>query len=691
MKDKIELTENAIKVLEKRYLKKDDEGNVTETPEEMFRRVANHVAQNEKEKDKWSEIFYQLMSSLTFLPNSPTLRHFGATKGCGSACFVLPIEDSRESIFQTLADAAKVQSAGGGTGYSFSKLRPTRSKVGGTGAVSSGPISFMSCYDHDIGEIIRQGGVRDGAQMGIFRCDHPNIMEFINCKKIEGRFSNFNISVTITDNFMRSLENDEEFELSWIGKIAEKQEKISAIVQAKEIWNAIIEGAWTNGEPGIMFIDTVNRLNPLNEFEIIEACNPCGEQPLPPYQSCNLGSINLAKMWNLRRKRFDWELFEQTIRNSVRFLDNVIDVNKYPLLKIEEKTKKTRRIGLGVMGFADLLIKLKFKYSSTNVIPLSEDISRKLYFAALDESEKIGKEKGNIEYVNRRNGTLLSIAPTGTLSIIADCSSGIEPNFDFDYEKIAIGTKLKIVPPLFKPFVENGEKFPEYFETMKDIPPEQHVKILAAWQKYVDAGISKTINAPNSTTKEEVDELFRMAHKTGCKAVTFYRDGSRKIQALTSVSKEELDKKERPKKLSGVTEKIKTGYGSMYLTMNRLDDSEELREVFTLIGMAGADVGCMTEAIGRLISLARKYKIAVREIVGQLKGIGGEKPLITQHGLVRSIPDAIGKAIEGNFCQNKQDKVDSGFVLKCPVCRELLTVAEGCVMCKACGYDKCGG
>jgi len=650
----LDLTDNAIDILKARYLQDNDE-----TPKDMFMRIAKHVGG----WDGRTGEYFDLMSGLYFLPNSPTLRHAGVTKGCLSACFCLPIEDSRESIFDTLAKAVNVQSAGGGTGYNFSKLRPRGSIVGKYGATSSGPVSFMEIFDLAIGRIIRQGGVRDGAQMGILNADHKDIMEFIKSKHEEGRLTNFNISVGIPDGFMDSLESSAD---------------------NRKIWEAIINGAWKNGEPGVIFLDTVNKTNPLGQVEYIWATNPCAENPLPAYGSCNLGSINLTKV--VVNDDIDWELLSSIVRLSVRFLDDVIDVNNYPLPEIEEYAKGARRIGLGVMGFADMLLLLKIAYSSKEALQLATRLSKFIYDTANNESHSLGQERGVPPLVekcgmNRRNGALLSIAPTGTLSQLANCSSGIEPNFSWRYEKRCIGKTITVINPIYKKLID--ENVPSYFETTMNISAIQHVEMLAAWQKHVDTGVSKTINAPNHATKDDVDSAFKLAYKLGCKAVSFYRDGSRVIQALTK-------KRSRGSWVTGGTRKVKTGYGNVYITMNWLEGND-LIEVFTHIGKSSSEVNCMTEAIGRLISLARKHEVPVEDIVKQLKDIGGDKPITAKGGTIKSIPDAIARAIEEKFCKGKNvDPNNVSFTNNCPVCGKELLFSEGCMKCMSCGFDRCG-
>ncbi|MGD2030561.1 MAG: adenosylcobalamin-dependent ribonucleoside-diphosphate reductase, partial [Desulfobacterales bacterium] len=535
---KMQIAENALKILKKRYFA---EG---ETWEKLCDRVAHKVAgaeENPKDRTKWKKEYKKITMDLDFLPNSPTLRNFGRNQGCGSACFVLPMEDSRRSIFKTLSDAVDVQAHGGGTGMSFSNLRPKGDRITSTGGKASGPLSFIEIFDFTIGDVIKQGGTRDGANMGILRVDHPDIESFLTAKILEGELKNFNLSVGVTDAFMRDVENDREYELVF-------NDKIYKTLSAREIWEAIVDGAWRNGEPGIVFLDTINRNNPLSPMGEIEATNPCGEQPLLPYSSCNLGSINLSRMvsgdWVKGKAKIDWEKLRKTARIGVRFLDSVITVNNYPIADIEKMTLKTRQIGLGIMGFADMCIKLHIRYGSDESVNLAKEIMTFIYTIANETSIELGNEKGAApvydEYEfpipKRRNGTLTTVAPTGTISLIANCSSGCEPNFAFHYTKECLeGEKLHMVPDVVREWYEKKgtESLPDFFVTTNDVSVEEHIKIQAAFQNNgVDSSVSKTINAPYNTDKSEISQAFFKAWKMGCKGITFYRDGSRDVQAL---------------------------------------------------------------------------------------------------------------------------------------------------------------
>ena len=501
----LELTENAIEVLNKRYLQRDDAGNVIETPEQMFRRVADHVAGAEETPElqkEWSDKFYKIMTNLEFLPNSPTLRNAGANKGCLSACFSFgTIGDSRRDIFQTLMDAVEVQAFGGGCGYDFSGLRPAGALINSTKGRSCGPIGFMKVYNLTVGEIIAQGGVRHGAQLGLLRVDHPDILKFINCKTIEGQLSNFNISVAITDEFMEKICTGGNFR--WELKF---NNKVWNIVDGLEIWNAIVENIWKNGEPGIIFIDRVNKLNPLKTFQTITSPNPCQEATLAAYESCNLGSINLRRF--ITNNTFDFDKLNMVVCWSVRFLDNVITINNYPLKIIEDQTLRTRKIGLVVMGWADALIKLGIVYGSEESLELADHIMSNIHRTAWDYSKELAKEKGSLiidgEDLARRNGILTIIAPTGSLSLIAGCSAGIEPIFSFEFKKKCIGGEITIVNPLLLQWLENHdstiEEEPDYFIEAKDVIPEQHIRMQAVYQRHTDGAISKCISLDSFIT-----------------------------------------------------------------------------------------------------------------------------------------------------------------------------------------------
>jgi len=560
------LSEAAKKVLEARYLMKDPSGNPIETPEEMFWRVAKHVAKAERERsEEWAEKFYELMCSLTFLPNSPTLMNAGRRLGQLAACFVLPIEDSLSSIFTTLKRAALIHQSGGGTGFSFSRLRPRGDKVASTHGVASGPVSFMRVFNMAT-EVIKQGGTRRGANMGVLRVDHPDIREFITVKRDPFEFQTFNLSVGISDDFMKALKKGESFPL-----INPRTKETVTQVWAKELFELMVQCAWENGEPGALFLDTINRHNPTPSLGQIEATNPCGEQPLLPNEACNLGSINLVKVLKKGPKGFeiDWDKLGEVVSLAVRFLDDVVEVNRYPFKAVEKICKGNRKIGLGVMGFAHMLILLGIPYDSDQAVRLAQELMGFISQEAKRTSQSLAKEKGPFPnfplsiYAKRgekpqRNATLTTIAPTGTISLIANCSSGIEPLFALSYKKRMLGDlEVPIIDPVFEMILEKDhflrddqkeeilqkgfippempvdEKYKRLFLTAFQIPPERHVEIQAAFQRYTDNAVSKTINFPPQATPEKVGLAFLLAYELGCKGITVYRSGSRRGQVIT--------------------------------------------------------------------------------------------------------------------------------------------------------------
>jgi len=573
--DELKLPLNAILVLERRYLRKDENGRVIESTAQMFRRVAKGIAEiekqygkNESEISKWENEFFHSLTNFEFIPNSPTLMNTGTESGQLSACFVLPVEDSIESIFNALKSAAIIHKTGGGTGFAFSRLRPKGDMVKTTGGIASGPISFATIYDSAT-DVVKQGGRRRGANMGILRVDHPDIMDFIVAKEKEGILRNFNISVALTDEFMQAVENDDDFDL-----INPRNGAVVKRVKARAIWNLIVMMAWKNGEPGVIFLDTINKHNYTPHVGIIESTNPCGEQPLLPYESCNLGSIDVSKFVTDDGK-MDWDRLRETVRKTVRFLDNVIDANVYVLPEIEKITKGNRKIGLGVMGFADMLIKIGIKYDTQEGLQMGERLMKFINDEGHKMSSELGEEKGSFpnfygsiwekDWKTMRNATVTTIAPTGSISIIAGCSQGIEPLFAIAYVREvaeSLGRSLVEINPLFekmalregfyseelmrkisrKTSIQDVEEIPEHirrlFVTAHDIGAEMHVRMQAAFQKYTDNAVSKTINFPNWATPNDIEKAYWLAYKLGCKGITVYRHGSREVQVLRPVESE---------------------------------------------------------------------------------------------------------------------------------------------------------
>lgn len=577
VRDDLKLPLNTLLVLKKRYLLKDNEQNVEESPGELFQRVAKAVSEGEvnyRSKNKREEVeenFFRIMTNLEFIPNSPTLMNAGTPLGQLSACFVIPLEDSIEGIFEALKNMARIHQTGGGTGFDFSKLRPKGDLVSSTKGKASGPVSFMSIFDQATGVIV-QGGRRRGANMGILRCDHPDIVDFIEAKLEESAFSNFNLSVAVTDEFMEAVKRNDDF-----GLINPRTGKKIKSVKASAIFNLIAYSAWRSGDPGLVFLDEINRQNPTPELGRIEATNPCGEIPLLPYESCNLASLNLSSF--VKDGTLDWAHLKETIWWGVRFLDDVIEVNKYPLPRIQEITCANRKIGLGVMGFADMLIKLGIPYNSENAVLMASKLMRLFHKMSIKASQALAEERGVFQNYERsiykgknlrlRNSTVNTVAPTGTISIIAGCSSGIEPLFALSYvRKVLSGTELFEIHPLFEMGLRNRglyskeliaeigktgsiqrikeipDELKRIFITSFDVPSETHLKIQAAFQRNTDNSVSKTINLPGDASVEDVKNIFIMAHELRCKGITIYRYNTKKGQVLSFASSSETEKGE---------------------------------------------------------------------------------------------------------------------------------------------------
>jgi ribonucleoside-diphosphate reductase alpha chain len=737
VKKELRLSENARKVLERRYLKKDGRGKVIETPEAMFRRVAKHIAGAERkyggvlQVENMEEVFYGMMTEFKFLPNSPTLMNAGRSLGQLAACFVLPVEDSMEGIFEALKNAALIHKSGGGTGFSFSRLRPANSRVGTTGGIASGPVSFMKIFNTAT-EQVKQGGTRRGANMSILRVDHPDIMEFIYCKKNNRELNNFNISVAVTDVFMESVKNNTSYAL-WDPRDKGKAGELDAV----EVYGALVKQAWENGDPGIIFLDRINRDNPTPALGEIESTNPCGEQPLLPLEACNLGSINLAKFVTEDGggPAIDYQGLKETVWHAVRFLDDTIDVSKYPLSEIDKMVKGNRKIGLGVMGFSDMLYQLKVPYNSERALEVAEEVMGFVQMESHEASKELAKERGvfgNFEksiFVDRegcayRNATTTTIAPTGTLSIIAGCSSGIEPLFALSFVRNVMDhDRLLEVNPYFekvarergfyspelmdtiartgsiKDIEEIPEDVREVFVTAHDVTPEWHVRMQASFQRHTDNAVSKTVNLPRDCTLDDVLKVYNLAYELGCKGVTIYRDGSKENQVLSFAGREKRDDvfmaavQERPETLGGFTTKMATGYGNLYVTVTEYEGRPF--EVFAIIGKSGRSTTAKTEAIGRLVSLLLRSGVGVDKIVEQLKGIGGEHPVFQKDGLVLSIPDAISRVLEKRYLKDKplerRGRYENSLLGEtCPECGQTISFEEGCMTCHFCGFTKCG-
>ena len=709
------LTPIAEEILARRYLKKDDNGEPTETPKDMFWRVASTIAEvEEKYGAEPEEIavlakrFYEMMAFGYWLPNSPTLMNAGRPLGQLSACFVLPVEDAltngKDGIYDTLTAMARIHQSGGGTGFSFSRLRPSGSVVRSTTGVASGPVSFMSLYDAST-NVVKQGGTRRGANMGILRVDHPDIEAFIDCKQDTSQITNFNISVGITDEFMGALAMGDP--------------------DATRIWDKICQNAWNTGEPGLFFIDEANRHNPVPHLGDYEATNPCGEQPLLPYDVCNLGSLNLSKFVEYddddNAVDVDWQGIVDYADLSTRFLDNVIDANKYPLPEIHDLAQRIRRIGNGVMGWADMLIQLGIPYGSPRSLELAEQVSDHFVEACVSASMGLANERGSYpEWEDTanpdetRNCNVTTIAPTGTISMIAGCSSGIEPLYAVAFVRKQAGAVMLDINQRFVELAEEDgwyssdlmervaelgtvdlpgvpEDVVSLFQTSGTVSPTAHIEMQATWQKRICSAISKTINMPEEATVEDVAEAYLLAYNMKCKGVTVYRDGSRNEQVLSTGKTEkgpvEVQRRSRPAVMAGQTHHIVSPIGEMYVTVNELD--EKPWEVFVAVGKAGGTAHANAEALGRLISVALQGAVPIERVYKQLKGISSDRAVGFGPNAVLSGPDAVaqvlGRYINGEVAITNGGK-DFG---ACPDCGSDLEYTEGCYSCHSCGYSGC--
>jgi ribonucleoside-diphosphate reductase alpha chain len=759
-------SESAIRVLRERYLDRSN-GQVAETPEDMCWRVASAIAAAEiswgKTQEQVHEVashFYDLMVDGYFQPNSPTLMNAGKDNGLQfSACFVLPVGDSMDEIFEAVKRAAIIHKSGGGTGFAFSRLRPKDTSVKSTGGKASGPVSFLRVFNGAT-EAVKQGGTRRGANMGILKVDHPDILEFIHCK-LDGGIANFNISVTATDKFMEALEKDGEYDL-----VDPHTRQATKRLRAREVFDRIVDAAWRTGDPGLVFIDRVNRspANPVPELETIEATNPCGEQPLAPNDACNLGSINLDKFARPDDPAapIAWDELERVVRLSVRFLDDVIQVNPYPLKEILDEVHANRRIGLGVMGWADLLIQLGIPYDSQAALELGDRIMEFITTIGRDESARLAEERGPFPNWPRsiyrdgrpvRNSTVTTIAPTGTISIIAGCSSGIEPLFAVAYSHIVGDRHLTFVNPHFETLArhrgfytpelmdkvakhgtlhgisEVPEDVKRIFVTAHEIEPEWHVRMQAAFQRHTDNGVSKTINLPRTASVDDVANAYRLAYELGCLGITVFRDGCKSAHGgqvlhvgttgggataggataagggagTGPVPGIDTSIKPRPRTLRGVTYRVDTPLGTGYVHVNQGSSGEPF-EVFLNVGKAGSDVHADAEALGRLISMILRLpspltpRERVEQIVRQLDRIGGRRDAGMGPARVRSIPDAIAQVLAEHVGLREPGaehvrEAREGRVKAtdmCPDCQNFtLVFEEGCQKCHVCGFSEC--
>jgi ribonucleoside-diphosphate reductase alpha chain len=813
-KGTLDLSANALTVLERRYLIKDEKGAPTEAAQDLFWRVARTIAAPDKSygaSDKavegLAETFFELMATRVWMPNSPTLMNAGRPLGQLSACFVLPVDDAlsngKSGIYDTLRAMALVHQSGGGTGFAFSRLRPKNDVVRSTMGVASGPVSFMKLYDAST-DVVKQGGTRRGANMGILRVDHPDILEFITCKDDLTQVTNFNISVGVTDAFMEAVAAGSAYDL-----IHPRRGTVTGQLDAREVFRTIVHGAWKTGEPGVYFIDRANHYNPVPHLGSYEATNPCGEQPLLPYDVCNLGSINLGLF--VKDGDVDWDRLRTTVHLCTHFLDNVIDANKYPLTEIDDLAKRIRRIGLGVMGWADLLVRLGVPYNSTAGVDLGRRMMQFVDEESKRASEKLAEQRGvfpewersiwgpdataardaagqRIRPMRRlRNCNLTTVAPTGTISIIADCSSGIEPLFAVAFMRNQAGVLMPDVNQAFvaiakqegwysealmQRIAESGhihfdevpEQWQHVFVTAHDVTPEWHIRMQAAFQEFTDSAISKTCNFPHEANEQDVEQIYRLAFTLGCKGVTVYRDGARENQVLSTgttakkvqanaapaddrshsdalgtiaeleaqlertrqqlheVEAENLQRRtvrSRPDLLKGVVRRLESPLGTMYVTITE-DDKGQPFEIFISLGKAGAPLMADVEAIGRLISLALRSGVPLKEIHRQLRGISSDRIVGLGPNKVLSVPDAIGIAIE-KWIHERQDGVQQDllestaavpsremvagadgaaaqrsdnaaqdFMGACPDCGSQLAFVEGCAKCHVCGFSECG-
>ena len=774
-----ELTDNARVVLQRRYLSKDREGNVLEDPDGMFRRVAHNLSLSdleygagEAERKSTEERFYEVMRRLEFLPNSPTLMNAGRELQQLSACFVLPVDDSLDSIFTKVKETALIHKSGGGTGFAFSRLRPEGDVVGSTGGVASGPVSFINAFDAAT-DVVKQGGTRRGANMGILHVTHPDVLAFIRSKEDGTRLNNFNISVAVTEEFMGKVAAGEDYDL-----VNPRTGLVTGRLNAGEVFERMTQLAWSTGDPGIVFLDRINRDNPNPQLGDIESTNPCGEQPLLPYESCNLGSLNLARMvrYSDDDVAIDWGRMSGVITTAVHMLDCVIDMNEYPIPEIADMSRRTRRIGLGVMGWSDLLIQMGIRYDSEDALALARNVMRFIQHETYRASQELAENRGPFPEWERsayntgsdarpmRNSAPVTIAPTGTISIIAGASSGIEPLFALSYVRNVMDNTRLVEGNTYFEAVARHEGFyseelmeqlaavgsleeldvpgwvKDVFRVSHDIDPRWHVRMQAAFQEYTDNAVSKTINFPHDATVDDVAEAYRSAYTLGCKGITVYRDGSKAEQVLSTGATTDPAQSDarpdvveievpgprvprgRPRQIHGITERVRTGHGNMYVTVN-VDPDGLPFEVFGTMGKAGGCDAALLEAVSRLVSLALRAGIETGEVTRQLRGITC-CPAWDEGVLVGSGPDAValvldnlmngidaggsppagvqltfpGSSVAGNGNSHGSGGGNGhsvapaypvGFAQRCPECNGGVVNQEGCLTCYSCGWNKC--
>ncbi len=740
----LQLTKNAKIVLKTRYLLGD------ETPEDLFWRVARAIAEPEDSgphgRDYWAQEFYDLMATCRFMPNSPTLFNAGTGQGTLSACFVIPVEDTMESIMKAASTSAMIQKFGGGIGYAFSKLRSRGSRISTTHGKACGAVAVLKMLSA-LSDMITQGGKRHGANMGILHVSHPEIFDFIHMKDTNKDAQNFNVSVAITDDFMQAVDRDMDWDL-----IDPGSREVIRTVPARQIWDEIIDSAWKTGDPGLYFIDEANRNNPTPHLGSLDSTNPCGEVPLLGFEACNLGSLNLARFVN--DGVFDYAGLAETTRTATRFLDNVVTVNHFPIQEVKDAVEKTRKIGLGVMGWHDALIKMGIPYESPEALDVADQVMGTINRVARETSIELARERGSYpacrEDIPIRNSTRTCIAPTGTISVIAGGSSGIEPIFAVAFVKNVLdGKQLREVNPYFVEMakaggyyseelmdevartgsVQNADAVPPHvkdlFKTSLEIDYKAHVNMQAVYQKHTNLAVSKTINMANDASKEDVEQAYRMASGSNCIGITIYRDGSKPTQVLEVQSDKSqqpaatpafptLTVRPRPTQMRGVTERVRTGHGNMFVTIN-FDEGGKPFEVFSTLGKAGGYESAAMEAISRLISLALRSGVDSNDIVDQLKGITST-PAWDQGILVGSPADAVALALErhipgsirgqGRPSYAKQLQLETAEIsqprttngngahiqdtgTRCPECNGMTIFQEGCQACLSCGWNRC--